>query len=143
MIKQVFHDAEGVLETQQPHFKRQLKKAFEEDNTLKILDKEIKFVNSNPNKEKDYKNYSYFIELIDLILGVVSFSYDCKHDFNKVNSQKIEARKNMASKINIILWQIFNKKAYFKNFDVSFFLKIHMMKMYLLKILFLKDNQSF
>lgn len=121
VIRRVFHDTEGVLETQQPYFKIQLKKAFEEDNGLKIMDKEIKFVNSNPDEEKYYKNYSYFIELIDLILGVVSFAYDYKYDYDKVNAQKLEARKNMALKLNEILHQIFEKKAYLKNFDVSFF----------------------
>ena len=119
VIRKVFHDTEGVLEHEQPYFKRQLKKAFEEDSTLLIEDMEIEFVNSNPTKEKVYKKYSYLIEFIDLILGVVSFSFD----FEKIKPKKLKARNKMAFKLKGIIQQICNKKAYNKNFDISFFPK--------------------
>ncbi|MDK2886472.1 MAG: hypothetical protein PWP54_1030 [Thermosipho sp. (in: thermotogales)] len=124
VIRKVFHDTEGVLENEQPYFKRQLKKAFEEDESLQIEDMEIKFVNSNPSKEKVYKEYSYLIEFIDLVLGVVSFAFDDE----KAKAKKLQARKKMVLKIDDILQQItYNKasyyKAYLKNFDISFFPK--------------------
>ncbi|QTA38505.1 hypothetical protein JYK00_03010 [Thermosipho ferrireducens] len=118
-IRKVFHDAEGVLETEQPYFKNQLKKAFKEDKTLLIEDMEIAFVNSDPTEEKVYKKYSYLIEFIDLILGVVSFAFD----YEEASSKKLEARNKMVLKLKNIIQQISDRKAYNKNFDISFFPK--------------------
>lgn len=89
IIDQVFHDSEGNLENHR-YFPGHL--SFKLQGDLQIeFNNDIHFVHSNPKNEDYFKEFSTFIQLVDIIVGCVSYCFDYSSAGNK--GQKALAQK--------------------------------------------------
>jgi len=87
IIKNIFHDSEGNLE-QHDYFSWHLPwKIGKEEDKVFFKNGEIIFINSNSKKEFKYKKFSNFIQLIDVIIGSVSYCLDYPNPNNKGQEQ--------------------------------------------------------
>jgi len=83
VIKGIFHDTEGNLEEHQ-YFDRHLIWKIGRDNKDIIFQQgRIDFINDNHKEELNYPDYSHFIQLIDIIIGTISFCFDFPNRTNK------------------------------------------------------------
>lgn len=81
LISGVYHDTEGNLENHD-YFSWHLSSKTQDDPQIRVKN-EIQFVHSHPKKEVVHKEYSTFIQLVDLIVGSVSYCFDYISTKNK------------------------------------------------------------
>lgn len=124
VIKGIFHDSEGNLETHKYFSWHLIWKIKQTEDKIQFENDRIVFINSDKNKEKTkYKKFSDFIQLVDLIVGSVSYCLDYS---NPHNIGQKELAKIMLPLVDRVVNNPSNKNSsfgYFGKYRITFFPK--------------------
>lgn len=81
VIDGIFHDSEGNLEYH-PYFSWHLPFVASREELITCATDKIYLINSNQSKEREFPSYCNFIQLVDLIVGSVSYCFDYSNPHN-------------------------------------------------------------
>ena len=121
IVDTVFHDKEGHLQTHKYFPWHLIFKVEREEKNIKFKNKKIFFIESDHNKEKDFTKFSHFIQLTDVIVGVVSYCLDFEKFSNK---GYFKLGKIFLPLVDRLINNPKNKNSsfgYYKKYKVSFF----------------------
>jgi len=123
LVKNIFHDSEGNLEHHEYFSWHLIWKVRQKEDKIHFENDEIIFINSDSEKEPKYKKFSNFIQLIDVIVGSVSYCLDYPSPNNKGQEQLAEI---MLPLVDRLVNNPSNKNSsygYFNKYKLSFFPK--------------------
>ena len=128
IIDSIFHDSEGNLENHEYFDWHCIKKIISDSTGIKINHDKIKinhdkiiFVKSDHNIEPKYPFYSQFIQLVDILIGSITYCIDYTNPRN--NGQRIVSELILPL-IDRQINNPYNKNSrfgYFRKYDIDFF----------------------
>lgn len=124
IVKNIFHDTEGNLESHKYFNWHLIWKVTKNEEKINFNNDEIIFLNSDPDKEQNYKEFSDFIQLIDIIVGSISYCLDYSNP-NNMGQEKLG--KIILPLVERLIYKSSNKNSkygYFNKYKLSFFPKV-------------------
>jgi hypothetical protein len=123
IVKNIFHDTEGNLESHKYFNCHLIWKIEQTEENIHFDNNEIIFLNSDPSREHVYKEFSDFIQLIDVIVGSISYCLDYSNPKNR-------GQEKLAQIMLPLVDRLINKSSnrnssygYFNKYKLSFFPK--------------------
>jgi len=121
VIKGIFHDTEGNLEEHQYFDWHLIWKIGRDNKDIIFQEDRIYFINDNHNEELSYPDYSHFVQLIDIIIGTISFCFDFP---NRANKGKILLAQHFLPLVKEIIYEREERESYYgyaRKYSISFF----------------------
>jgi len=121
IVDQIIHDNEGHLQNHGYFDWHTIWKLQEIENVIKFNCNNVLFVDSDHNYEMKYSDLSHFIQLVDVILGAISY---CLHFTNPRNKSQYLIAKKMLPLVKRIILNPDNKNSsygYYRKYDICHF----------------------
>jgi len=124
-VRRIFHDTEGNLEQHDYFDWHLIREIAHGENRISFGDDRVRFVHSDTRKEKEHPRASEMIQLVDLLLGTITYAI---HVTNPANRGQLKCAKLLLPWVREVLGNPYDPNGVFdqlRRFSVSHFPKHH------------------
>ena len=123
LIRKVFHDSEGNLQNHQYFDWHAISKTMSDHSHITFESDNITFVLSDHRKEKHHENASHIIQLVDVLLGAITYCFHPSHSRNKGQEEVAMETVELVKRLSHAPRNPNSAYNYYKKFKVGFFPK--------------------